>query len=116
MIFSIHYSVSTSPSQTWSFPPSSSPSAVGASDHGLGRRPMAKAPDTRRGHLNDLFYHSQPEEVPWIRTECVIDVVQAAAYLGQAVVFLYKAWTTPGCTAVHGLGPKGRPLRGTVMA
>ncbi|CAK9073870.1 unnamed protein product [Durusdinium trenchii] len=42
-------------------------------------------------HLNDLFYHSQPEEVPWIRTECVIDVVQAAAYLGQAVVFLYKA-------------------------
>ncbi|OLQ07989.1 Peptidyl-prolyl cis-trans isomerase G [Symbiodinium microadriaticum] len=26
-----------------------------------------------------------------IRTECVIDTVQAAAYLGQAVVFLYKA-------------------------
>ena len=26
-----------------------------------------------------------------IRTECVIDVVQATAYLGQAVVFLYKA-------------------------
>ncbi|CAE7350829.1 unnamed protein product [Symbiodinium natans] len=42
-------------------------------------------------NLNDLFYDSQPEEVPWIRTECVIDTVQAAAYLGQAVVFLYKA-------------------------
>ena len=26
-----------------------------------------------------------------IRTECVIDTVQAAAYLGQAVAFLYKA-------------------------
>ena len=42
-------------------------------------------------NLNDLFYESQPEELPWIRTECVIDVVQGAAYLGQAVVFLYKA-------------------------
>ncbi|CAE7362055.1 unnamed protein product [Symbiodinium natans] len=42
-------------------------------------------------NLNDLFYDSQPEELPWIRTECVIDTVQAAAYLGQAVVFLYKA-------------------------
>ena len=42
-------------------------------------------------NLNDLFYDSQPEELPWIRTECVIDVVQAAAYLDQAVVFLYKA-------------------------
>ncbi|OLP96652.1 hypothetical protein AK812_SmicGene21074 [Symbiodinium microadriaticum] len=37
------------------------------------------------------FYDSQPEELPWIRTECVIDTVQAAAYLAQAVVFLYKA-------------------------
>eukprot|EP00438_Fugacium_kawagutii_P024173 Skav230774 [mRNA] locus=scaffold1473:126973:131647:- [translate_table: standard] len=42
-------------------------------------------------NLNDLFYDSQPEELPWIRTECVIDVIQGAAYLGQAVVFLYKA-------------------------
>ena len=42
-------------------------------------------------NLNDLFYESQPEELPWIRTECVIDVVQGAAYLGQAIVFLYKA-------------------------
>eukprot|EP00435_Cladocopium_sp_Y103_P074834 s105_g51.t1 len=42
-------------------------------------------------NLNDLFYESQPEELPWIRTECVIDVIQGAAYLGQAVVFLYKA-------------------------
>ena len=41
--------------------------------------------------MNDLFYESQPEELPWIRTECVIDVIQGAAYLGQAVVFLYKA-------------------------
>jgi len=42
-------------------------------------------------NLEDLFYDSQPEELPWIRTECVIDVVQAAAYLDQAIVFLYKA-------------------------
>ena len=42
-------------------------------------------------NLQDLFYDSQPEELPWIRTECVIDVVQAAAYLDQAIVFLYKA-------------------------
>ncbi|CAE7339336.1 unnamed protein product [Symbiodinium necroappetens] len=42
-------------------------------------------------NLQDLFYDSQPEEVPWIRTECVIDVVQAAAYLDQAIVFLYKS-------------------------
>eukprot|EP00434_Breviolum_minutum_P035159 symbB.v1.2.031122.t1/scaffold3577.1/size53849/11 len=42
-------------------------------------------------NLNDLFYESQPEELPWIRTECVIDVIQGAAYLGQAIVFLYKA-------------------------
>eukprot|EP00438_Fugacium_kawagutii_P024176 Skav230777 [mRNA] locus=scaffold1473:132843:134207:- [translate_table: standard] len=42
-------------------------------------------------NLNDLFYDSQPEELPWIRTECVIDVIQGAAYLGLAVVFLYKA-------------------------
>ncbi|CAE7233083.1 unnamed protein product, partial [Symbiodinium sp. CCMP2456] len=34
-------------------------------------------------NLQDLFYDSQPEEVPFIRTECVIDVVQAAAYLDQ---------------------------------
>jgi len=46
--------------------------------------------------LDDLFYDSQPTEKPWIRTECVIDVVQAAAYLGQAVVFLYKAIDYPG--------------------
>ena len=42
-------------------------------------------------NLDDLFYESQPAELPWIRTECVIDVIQGAAYLGQAVVFLYKA-------------------------
>ncbi|CAE7233088.1 unnamed protein product, partial [Symbiodinium sp. CCMP2456] len=35
-------------------------------------------------NLQDLFYDSQPEEVPFIRTECVIDVV-------QAIVFLYKS-------------------------
>ena len=27
-------------------------------------------------NLNDLFYESQPEELPWIRTEGGIDVVQ----------------------------------------
>ncbi|CAJ1400544.1 unnamed protein product [Effrenium voratum] len=47
-------------------------------------------------HLEDLFYGSQPTELPWIRTECTIDVVQATAYLGQAVVFLYKSIDYPG--------------------
>jgi hypothetical protein len=50
--------------------------------------------------LNDLFYESQPEELPWIRTECVIDVIQGAAYLGQAVVFLYKAGGDDGDAGV----------------
>ena len=43
-----------------------------------------------------------------IRTECVIDTVQAAAYLGQAVVFLYKAidstasgWRLSGCMLAY---------------
>ena len=43
-----------------------------------------------------------------IRTECVIDTVQAAAYLGQAVVFLYKAidstasgWGLSGCMLAY---------------
>eukprot|EP00913_Durusdinium_trenchii_P031088 g29112.t1 len=49
------------------------------------------SPKVQLRSLNDLFYESQPEELPWIRTECVIDVIQGAAYLGQAVVFLYKA-------------------------
>ena len=48
-------------------------------------------PKHKLRNLNDLFFDSQPEEVPWIRTECVIDTVQGAAYLAQAVVFLYKA-------------------------
>ncbi|CAJ1342723.1 unnamed protein product [Effrenium voratum] len=52
-----------------------------------GLKPIA--PEERE--LQDLFYGAQPSELPWIRTECVIDVVQATAYLGQAVVFLYKA-------------------------
>ena len=30
-----------------------------------------------------------------LRTECVIDVVQATSYLGTAVVFLYKASCKP---------------------
>ncbi|CAK9093431.1 Ultraviolet-B receptor UVR8, partial [Durusdinium trenchii] len=58
-------------------------------------------------HLDDLFYESQPTELPWIRTECVIDVVQAAAYLGQAVVFLYKAIDYPGLKCPNN-SPVGR--------
>ena len=38
------------------------------------------------------FSYPSPRQPHFIvRTECVIDTVQAAAYLGQAVVFLYKA-------------------------
>lgn len=42
-------------------------------------------------NLEDVVYSEQPGELPWIRTQCVIDTVQAQAYLGQAIVFLYKA-------------------------
>ncbi|CAE7747894.1 unnamed protein product [Symbiodinium sp. CCMP2456] len=52
------------------------------------RKAQSLKQDKPLRNLQDLFYDSQPEE---IRTECVIDTVQAAAYLGQAVVFLYKA-------------------------
>ncbi|CAE7836167.1 UVR8 [Symbiodinium sp. CCMP2592] len=45
--------------------------------------------------LNDLFFDSQPEEVPWIKTECVVDSVQAMAYLGEAITFLYRAIDSP---------------------
>mmetsp|Transcript_54482 Transcript_54482/g.121909 ORF Transcript_54482/g.121909 Transcript_54482/m.121909 type:complete len:374 (-) Transcript_54482:393-1514(-) len=58
---------------------------------GIIRKAQALKPPHPLRNLNDLFYDSQPEELPWIRTECVIDTVQGAAYLAQAVVFLYKA-------------------------
>ena len=44
--------------------------------------------------LRDLFTQYAPyqdAELPWMRTECVIDALQATAYLVQAVVFLYRA-------------------------
>lgn len=45
--------------------------------------------------LQDLFYTEGSEAYPYIRTECVIDTVQATAYLIQAVVFLYRAIEQP---------------------
>ncbi|CAE7235634.1 unnamed protein product [Symbiodinium natans] len=45
-------------------------------------------------NLRDLFVQYEPyqaAELPWVRTQCVIDAVQATAYLVQAVVFLYRA-------------------------
>ncbi|CAE7254730.1 unnamed protein product [Symbiodinium sp. CCMP2592] len=51
--------------------------------------------ETSVRQLTDLFYNS-PEELPWTRTECVIDVVQTVAYLDQAVVFLYKSISYKG--------------------
>ena len=61
---------------------------VGATVHGL----VSKAAVFHQGlelkqplrNLNDLFYESQPEELPWIRTECVIDVVQAGIWAVSA--------------------------------
>jgi len=46
--------------------------------------------------------------LPWIRTECVIDVIQGAAYLGQAVVFLYKAGGDDGDAGVKVAGWGGK--------
>ena len=45
-------------------------------------------------NLRDLFvtYQPYPEQIlPFVRTACVIDAVQATAYLGHAVVWLYRA-------------------------
>lgn len=45
-------------------------------------------------NLRDLFTQYGPYqdgELPWVRTQCVVDSVQASAYLVQAVVFLYRA-------------------------
>ena len=39
-----------------------------------------------------MTYQPYPEQVlPFVRTDCVIDAVQATAYLGHAVVWLYRA-------------------------
>mmetsp|Transcript_61175 Transcript_61175/g.114382 ORF Transcript_61175/g.114382 Transcript_61175/m.114382 type:complete len:404 (+) Transcript_61175:52-1263(+) len=55
------------------------------------KRAEALEPEHPLRNLADLFFENKPSDLPFIRTECVIDVVQATAYLGQAVVFLYKA-------------------------
>ncbi|CAE7637998.1 UVR8, partial [Symbiodinium pilosum] len=39
----------------------------------------------------EISHDAQHGQLPWIRADCVIDVAQATAYLGQAIVFLYKA-------------------------
>lgn len=57
--------------------------------HGIIDR--AQRLEQPKRELSDLFYGGSPSEMPWLRTECVIDVVQATSYLGTAVVFLYKA-------------------------
>ncbi|CAJ1346431.1 unnamed protein product, partial [Effrenium voratum] len=57
------------------------------------RRAEGLGPPPAR-NLRDLFttYQEYPAEVqPWATASCVIDAVQASAYLGQAVVYLYKA-------------------------
>jgi hypothetical protein len=41
--------------------------------------------------LETVMYADDPAEFAAMRTQCVIDTVQSSAYLGQAVVFLYKA-------------------------
>eukprot|EP00435_Cladocopium_sp_Y103_P032255 s4012_g8.t1 len=51
--------------------------------------------DLHLRRLQDLFYTEGSEAYPYIRTECVIDTVQATAYLIQAVVFLYRAIDQP---------------------
>ena len=54
--------------------------------------------------LRDLFVQYEPyqyHELPWFRTECAIDAVQATAYLVQAVVFLYKAWKGMSKPSLH---------------
>eukprot|EP00438_Fugacium_kawagutii_P035724 Skav230254 [mRNA] locus=scaffold1520:110768:115686:+ [translate_table: standard] len=51
-------------------------------------------PETPVRNLRDLFiaYQPYPEQaLPFVRTACVIDAVQATAYLGHAVVWLYRA-------------------------
>ncbi|OLP86123.1 Pentatricopeptide repeat-containing protein, chloroplastic [Symbiodinium microadriaticum] len=55
------------------------------------REAQSLRPPRALRNLSDLFYSSRPQELGWVRTECVIDTIQATAYLGQAIVFLYKA-------------------------
>ena len=57
--------------------------------HFLGLQPASPV-----RNLRDLFitYEPYPQEIlPFVRTACVIDAVQATAYLGHAVVWLYRA-------------------------
>ncbi|CAJ1358398.1 unnamed protein product [Effrenium voratum] len=50
--------------------------------------PLRGLQDLYTGYSNG---YEGTDELPWVRTECVIDTVQATAYLVQAVVFLYRA-------------------------
>mmetsp|Transcript_41728 Transcript_41728/g.97444 ORF Transcript_41728/g.97444 Transcript_41728/m.97444 type:complete len:392 (-) Transcript_41728:221-1396(-) len=61
---------------------------------GVIKRAEGLDPAKTPRNLRDLFTQYGPYqdgELPWIRTQCVVDAVQASAYLVQAVVFLYRA-------------------------
>jgi len=52
----------------------------------------------------NVLYSSNPEENKVVKTTCVIDAVQAASYIGEAVTNIYRAEICPddeplGCTA-----------------
>ena len=49
----------------------------------------------------EISHDAQHGQLPWIRADCVIDVAQATAYLGQAIVFLYKAGIPKDSQALH---------------
>eukprot|EP00439_Symbiodinium_sp_Y106_P006912 s1463_g1.t1 len=47
-------------------------------------------------NLQDLFYDSQPEELPWIRTECVSHYeIASSSSTSTAVVGLQTDWASP---------------------
>eukprot|EP00933_Yihiella_yeosuensis_P076366 TRINITY_DN8609_c0_g3_i1.p1 TRINITY_DN8609_c0_g3~~TRINITY_DN8609_c0_g3_i1.p1 ORF type:complete len:430 (-),score=74.37 TRINITY_DN8609_c0_g3_i1:146-1435(-) len=57
----------------------------------IGQRAKDLKPTARIRDLQSIGYSQNPELLAATRAECVIDTVQAAAYLGRAVVFLYQA-------------------------
>eukprot|EP00933_Yihiella_yeosuensis_P028711 TRINITY_DN22549_c0_g1_i1.p1 TRINITY_DN22549_c0_g1~~TRINITY_DN22549_c0_g1_i1.p1 ORF type:complete len:490 (-),score=54.73 TRINITY_DN22549_c0_g1_i1:99-1469(-) len=57
----------------------------------LLRKLEKKAKKDGKKKYTPLVYADAPADLPAIRTQCVIDTVQSAAYLGQSVTQLYRA-------------------------
>ncbi|CAE7504177.1 unnamed protein product [Symbiodinium pilosum] len=66
-------------------------------------------------------YSSEPEEAKVVTTTCVIDVTQATMYLGNAIVYIYRAAICPdeiplGCTEPVGYAVTAMTWLGSFLA